>query len=216
LKKIGLLHAELSDYSYDTVKLEAYARAPDAQGCVMNYSVGCEFASAVGVKVSSMDNQEIIRFVTLLKKHSGLASEGLSFSFSLPSSIYKADVYRIGGKHGEVLMADVSIKHHRIYLHNRKLTGTVLIKPSPYKKIVRFVCFNDTHSFVQEAQYKENIPYSEIELWEYMVEYPDENLAAGWMFYVELIEDTHSQRDDNFHNFFSLGHGGQVTHRIWK
>ncbi|MCG1022814.1 hypothetical protein [Sutcliffiella horikoshii] len=203
---ITLLHAELINHSYNLCKLEGYVRMHstiDNEQLMINYSIGGNDRSIPYTKVMVMDNFEVVKFVDFIVKQSGLVSEGFSFRLSFPSS-YMTDAYYIGGRHGEIIMENTKIKHHQLYLHHDNLTGTVIIKSSLSNKKVRFVCFNESHSITAEAIFRECIPYSENEVWEYSLVLTEDNLSHDWSFYVELLESNASSRDDNFIRYYKL------------
>ncbi|WP_339146709.1 MULTISPECIES: hypothetical protein [unclassified Sutcliffiella] len=203
---ITLLHADLMDHSYTLCKLEGYVRmhsTMDYEQLMINYSLGGDDRSIPCTKEIVMDNFEVVKFVDFIVKQSGLASEGFSFRFSFSSS-YMTDAYYIGGRHGETIMENTKIKHQQLYLHHDNLTGTILVKPSSNKKNVRFVCFNGNQSTLTEATFKEYIPYSKNEIWEYSIVLKEESLTQDWFFYVELLECNTSFRDDNFLRYYKL------------
>ncbi|WP_404443032.1 hypothetical protein LG307_13935 [Sutcliffiella horikoshii] len=203
--KISLLHAELTDQSYNLYKLEAYARVHSAivnEELLINYSIGKNNISIPYSKVTAIDNYEVVKFMTFLEKQSGLSSEGISFRLSSSSSM--TDIYYIGGRHGEIIMEETKIKHHQLYLHHDNLTGAIIIKSSSRNKKVRFVCFNGSHYISTEAIFREGIAYSENEVWEYSVVLSEESLNQDWSFYVELLESNASSRDDNFTRYYKL------------
>ncbi|KPB03868.1 hypothetical protein [Bacillus sp. CHD6a] len=205
--KIALLHAEISDLSYNMYKLEAYATVPistmDNKEPMMNYSIGAHSDKVHSTNVTVLGNQRVIKFDILLTKHSGLLAEGLTFQLSLSSS-YITEDYHIGGRFGDIVLEESIIKHHLLYLQHLKLTGSILTTSSYNKKSVRFVCFNESYSLISEARFKEYIPYSKVELWEYTVNLNEDNLTDNLFFYVELIGENTSYKDNNFQKFYKL------------
>lgn len=205
MEYIRLIHAELTDHSYQRVKLEGYAKVHgtlDVGAQLIIFSIGKDDLSLPCLKVMEMDGYEVVKFVTYIEKQSGLSSEG--FSFQLRYSSYMTDAYYIGGRHGEVILEDTNVKQHQLYLHLEKLTGTVLIKSSSIDKKVRFVCFNESYSTLTEATFREYAPYKQYEIWEYSFLFTEEILNQNWSFYVELSKSNATFRDDNFNHYYKL------------
>ncbi|WP_078379879.1 hypothetical protein [Sutcliffiella halmapala] len=203
---IQLLSAELKDQSYLFLKLEAFVSVLDIEGhekCVMQYQMGQQFFTVSGNEIEKKADRKIVEFSILLKKNSGIAATGLRFSFLTPSNKYETEEFHIGGERGNILLKYASIKHYQIYVHSNTLSGLVLVAPSNKGKAVRFVIFNDTREIVKEAIFKENLPYSDIEVWEYTVEKAS-HLNGEWSFFVELHEEGRQEMDDFFGEYYKV------------
>lgn len=204
--KITFLHAELSDHSYNQYKLEAYASLPstmDKEEVLLNYFIGKDVLTIHCSKEAVIENNDVVKFVAFLEKNSGLASDGFSFRLSI-SCCYVTDEYYIGGRHGYIILDNTKIKHHQLYLLHANLTGTIILKPFSNKKKVRFVCFNDNQSITTEAKFRECIPYSVNEIWEYSFILNENSLRQDCSFYVELTESNATYKDDNFVRYYKL------------
>ncbi|WP_157796597.1 hypothetical protein [Bacillus sp. FJAT-45037] len=206
---LQLISAELSDHSYQLYKLEAYVsvfKTECGDSCVMQYKpVGQKVYTLEGSMIETMNDKKTYRFFAFFKKHLGLASVGLVFNFYI-SSLYnsiKTKDYFLGGEHGNIILEGVSIKHHHLYIHHHTLTGSVYINSATPTKSVKFVLFNDTNRTVIEAVFKENVPYSDIEVWEYSYE-KIYQLNGKYSFYVELQEDERQEKDDNYGSYYKV------------
>jgi hypothetical protein len=207
METIQLLTAELVDHSYLNMKLEAkvsVVKNNNDEKSFMIYRIGrIEEKVEEGIILKQTNETVVYGFSTLVKKDSGLLANGLEFSFSTDSFSGGTSTsnYQIGGVYGNFILEGLSIKHHMIYFHNQQITGSVLIRPQKQIQCVRLVMVN--LNIVKEAKFKEKLPYSDIEVWEYEFVNPS-NLSGKLQFFVEFFTEEKHEIDNCFENYYTI------------
>ncbi|MRX73099.1 hypothetical protein GJU40_13200 [Bacillus lacus] len=109
-------------------------------------------------------------------KQSGSASHGIELDVKLSAGGEEVHFQlRLGGIRGLAVMENMLVYHEQYYLHNNLLSGTLLVKDLKRPPQVLIQSAGGQEELV-EARYKEDIPFSSLQRWEYSKTLPTPEL----------------------------------------